>query len=66
MEITDEHPVPVTLADQLRAIGKGLSVTFDGPSLASVRSTLTRIKQETGRDFTSRKIGGKVRVWRLS
>jgi len=65
METTTDFPPPRTLIDQLREIEPGHSALLTR-SLTSVRSTLTRLKAETGADYTTRRDGKAVRVWRLS
>lgn len=74
-EIADDVPVPDAhrsrgerCTDKLRAMTVGQSTVIPAGSL----SLLTRVRKETGRDFTSRRIadtaanGAKLaRVWRL-
>jgi hypothetical protein len=64
MAITDQIPPPRTLVDELRDIPLGSSLLI-AQSVTSVRSTLTRIKNATGWDYTTRPEPDGIRVWRL-
>lgn len=66
-----EHPVPVTIADLLKAIPVGQSRFFERSEgeTSSIRSIITRIKRDhttVDYNYTTRPEGAGLRVWRLS
>lgn len=67
MEIRTDIPVPKSLSDLLRDIPVGGSALLEPPDfkLSSVRSTITRLKEE-GRDYTTRPEADGLRVWRTA
>lgn len=55
----------VTVADRIRFIPPGKSALITGSTLATVRSTGTRVSRKTGAKFVSRPEGDGVRIWRV-
>lgn len=56
------------IAEKLRLLEAGHTIIFENGSATSVRSILTRIRQEfdSERIFTSKKMKHGVQVWRLA
>lgn len=60
-------PVRPMISARLRALKRGESWFFEGPSPASIQALITRVKKEYdgAREFTSEWQGKGLRVWRL-
>jgi hypothetical protein len=63
LKLSDFKPI----TDQLREmeVSEETSLAFKTSQMRTVYSTITRLKNEDGLDFTTRKYDGNVYVWRL-